>query len=82
MNATYGGPCPFFKDGQEFIVEKTRNPVKPEGLDCPYAWDSVFWAVMALRSGADFAAWYKEPGVAIWSCPDGLRSVVFKLERI
>ena len=81
IKATYSGPCPAFKDGQEFIIDKTRNPVKPEGF-CVYAWDSVLWGVMALRSGADFLAWYEEPGVAIWSCPDGLRPVIFKLERI
>ena len=74
-------PCGVFKDGQEFIIPKEKYVDKPEGF-CSDAWDSIFWGVMALRSNADFLEWYDEPGVAVWSCPDGLRPTIFKLERI
>jgi uncharacterized repeat protein (TIGR04076 family) len=81
VKAKYSGACDAFKEGQEFIIAKERYIVKPEGF-CTSAWDSIFWGVMALRSNADFLEWYEEPGVAIWSCPDGLRPVIFRLERV
>jgi len=88
VKAKYKGPCLAFKVGQEFTIDTSpepffnlRVPVKPEGF-CPIAWDSIFWGVMALRSNSDFLEWYEDPGVAIWSCPDGLRPAIFKLERI
>jgi len=34
-----------------------------------------------LAFGGDFP-WFKEKGIAISCCSDGLRPVVFKLERI
>jgi uncharacterized repeat protein (TIGR04076 family) len=82
VKAKYSGPCPVFKDGQEFVIDKESPlPSMPEGF-CPYAWDSIFWGVIALRSNGDFLEWYEDPGVGIWSCPDGLRPAIFKLERI
>ena len=80
VKAKYSGRCSALKDGQEFIVTEEKSLVMPEGF-CPFAWDSIFWAVMTLRSNGDFLEWYEDPGVAIWSCPDGLQPVIFKLER-
>ena len=81
VKAKYSGPCPAFKDGQEFIIDGDKPPLMPEEF-CPYAWDSIFWGVMALRSNGNFREFYEEPGVAVWSCPDGLRPAIFKLQRI
>ena len=77
IKAKYSGPCPYFEDGQVFNVVDEEMP---KGF-CSYAWDAIFWGIVALRSGGDFLEWYEEPGVAVWCCPDGLRPVIFKLER-
>jgi uncharacterized repeat protein (TIGR04076 family) len=71
------GPCELLKDGQEFIVDK--DSTMPENF-CGSAWQVLFANVRALASGANFP-WYKEKGIAVTCCPDGLRPVVFKLER-
>jgi len=72
------GVCELYKDGQEFVVEKDGK--MPEGF-CTSAWISIYPNVRALSFGADLP-WYKEKGTAVSCCTDGLRPVVFKLERI
>ncbi|MGA2309827.1 MAG: TIGR04076 family protein [Candidatus Bathyarchaeia archaeon] len=76
VKAKYSGPCPVFKEGQVFYVDDSM----PSGF-CPYAWDAIFFAVITLKSNGNFSEWYDEPGVAVGCCGDGLRPVVFKLER-
>lgn len=76
VRAKYSGPCPDFKEGQVFIV----NDITPTGF-CSYAWDIIFPYVKALKSGNNFFEWYEEPGVVVACYPDGLKPVVFKLER-
>lgn len=71
------GVCELFRDGQEFIVENLK---KPEGF-CSSAWHSIYCNIRTLSFGGDLP-WYKEKGVAVNCCIDGLRPVVFKLERI
>jgi uncharacterized repeat protein (TIGR04076 family) len=80
IKAKYSGPCDEFMEGQEFIIGSEKTPRMPERF-CPFAWDSLFWAIMTLRSDGDFE-FYEDRGVAVWSCPDGLRPVIFKLERV
>ncbi len=80
IKAKYSGPCDEFKEGQEFLIGTEKTPRMPEGF-CTFAWDSLFWAIMLLRSDGDFE-FYEDRGVAVWSCPDGLRPVIFKLERV
>lgn len=70
--------CGTYKDGQEFTVDKDGK--MPEGF-CTSAWVSIYPSVRLLSFGGDFP-WYEEGGVAINCCTDGLRPVVFKLERI
>jgi uncharacterized repeat protein (TIGR04076 family) len=69
--------CDLFKENQEFIVEHGKMP---EGF-CSSAWHTIYCNVRTLAYGGDLP-WYKEKGVAINCCTDGLRPVVFKLERI
>ena len=76
VKAKYSGPCPIFEEGQVFYVDDSLQ----SGF-CPYALDSIFLAVIALKSNGNFSEWYDEPGVAVGCCPDGLRPVIFKLER-
>ena len=76
VKAKYSGPCPIFKEGQVFNTDDTM----PSEF-CSYAWDAIFPLIMTLRFGGNCSEWYEEPGVAVGCCPDGLRPVVFKIER-
>ena len=70
--------CTVFKEGQEFIF-KTDN-TRPEGF-CPWAFENIFRDVSILMFGGDFYPWTRN-GTQITCCNDGIRPVVFKLERI
>ena len=72
--------CPFHKAGQVFYADYA----KPDGF-CDEAWKAIYQYVFALAHGAQeqlfyYGDWIKEKGVAICSCNDGLRPVIFKLE--
>ena len=74
------GECPFHKKGQVFHGDYS----KPEGL-CDEAWKAMYQYVFALAHGGGkelfyYGDWIRKPGVAICSCNDGLRPVIFKLE--
>lgn len=74
------GPCPMLKPGQVFYADYA----KPQGL-CDEAWKAIYQYVFALSHGAGeglfyYGDWIGIPGVAIVSCNDGLRPVIFKLE--
>lgn len=72
--------CPMMKAGQIFYADYA----KPEGF-CDEAWKAIYQYVFALAHGSGkelfyFGDWIKVHGVAICSCNDGLRPVIFKLE--
>ena len=72
--------CPMLKAGQVFYADYA----KPEGL-CDEAWKAIYQYVFALAHGAGsetfyYGDWIRKPGVAVCSCNDGLRPVIFKLE--
>ena len=74
------GPCPMLQAGQVFYGDYA----KPQGL-CDEAWKAMYQYVFALAHGAQeelfyYGDWIRTPGVAICSCNDGLRPVIFKLE--
>ena len=75
------GRCPFLREGQVFYADYA----KPEGM-CDEAWKAIYQYVFALAhfKGDEVfygGSWIDKPGVAICSCNDGLRPVIFKLER-
>jgi uncharacterized repeat protein (TIGR04076 family) len=78
INAGEMSECGVYRDGQEFIVDE--NGRIPEGF-CGWAWDDITKVVQTLRFNGNFS-WFKEPGVSVNCCTDGLRPVVFKIERI
>ena len=52
---------------------------------CDEAWKAIYQYVFALAHGTGeglfyYGDWIRKPGVAICSCNDGLRPVIFKLE--
>mgnify|MGYP004473545367 CR=1 FL=1 len=72
--------CSIFNDGQVFYTYCK----KPETL-CDGAWNAMSKYVFSIAHGADsepfyLGDWVKLPGVAICSCNDGLRPVIFKIE--
>lgn len=76
--ATPLAACELFTDGQEFLVGEDGK--MPEGF-CTSAWHTIFSNVRTLTFGGNLP-WFKERGVAVNCCFDGLRPVVFKLERM
>ena len=70
--------CSLFTQGQEFTVDESGR--MPEGF-CAWAWDDLYKVVTTLRFGGDFS-WFEDLGVSVNCCTDGLRPVIFKLERI
>ena len=84
LAAEYGAEgltaCPMLREGQVFYADYAR----PDGL-CDEAWKAIYQYVFALAHGTGdnlfyFGDWIRKPGVAICSCNDGLRPVIFKLE--
>jgi uncharacterized repeat protein (TIGR04076 family) len=76
-----GGPtaaCGVYEDDQVFYVED--NGRMPEGF-CSWAWNDIEKVVGVLRWNGNYS-WFKEPGVSVNCCTDGLRPVVFKIERV
>ncbi|MDR1509152.1 MAG: TIGR04076 family protein [Synergistaceae bacterium] len=76
-------PCPLHKAGQEYLADHR----KPEGF-CDEAWKAIQHFVFAcahMPSTKYFyyeneKGWNKYPGMAIGSCQDGFRPVIFKIE--
>ena len=70
--------CNVIKEGQEFVVQEDGK--MPEGF-CTWAWHDIYPEIMTLRFGGNFP-WITKEGMIYSSCTDGLRPVIFKLERI
>ena len=68
--------CYVFDEGEEFIIENLERPEK----FCGWGWKTVVKDLELLDSGEDVT--WSESGVIYSSCTDGIRPVVFKLERI
>lgn len=74
------GACPMHKAGEVYMADYA----KPENF-CDEAWKAIYQYVFALAHGAGnevfyYGDWIRKPGVAVCSCNDGLRPVIFKLE--
>jgi uncharacterized repeat protein (TIGR04076 family) len=72
-------PCTAFKEGQEFVLDSPMDC--PEGF-CGWAWEDLHKGVLTLMKGGSFKGWMKDDKTLISCCTDGIRPVVFKLERI
>ncbi|HAR64091.1 MAG: TIGR04076 family protein [Candidatus Margulisiibacteriota bacterium] len=74
--------CPSFQVGQSFIA----GFEKPAGF-CDWAWNDIVRYVVVILTGGNFASgifagWMKDENAMIACCTDGVRPVVFKLERL
>jgi len=70
--------CEIFEEGQTFVSEDW--PTMPEGF-CERAWPDIRHEVAMVMYGAT-VPWIEQPGVAITCCNDGLRPVIFRIERV
>lgn len=76
--------CPVYTEGQEFIISGLM--IKPEGF-CEWAWNDIYKTVVALARGGNFSrdtfeGWMKDDRTMITCCTDGIRPVIFKVERV
>jgi uncharacterized repeat protein (TIGR04076 family) len=75
------GPCERFKVGDEFVA----GLEKPEGF-CDWAWNDMSRSHIALLTGGSFSnlfkGWMKDDRAMIACCTDGIRPVIFKIERV
>ena len=65
-----GGPCPKFKDGQEFMVPSQW--AMPAGM-CEWAWGDIRTYIHDVFLGGK---------TTVGCCTDGFRPVFFKIERV
>ena len=70
--------CSKFSEGQEFVLD-APNYCPPDF--CAWAYADIQRDIVHILLGGD-CHWIKEKGVAITCCTDGLRPVIFKIERI
>lgn len=73
-------PCKDFKPGQVFVTDFN----KPENF-CEWAWNDIYKYVAIFLSGGnmgDSFKWMKDNDNVIACCTDGIRPVIFKIERI
>ena len=66
-----------YKEGESFI---TIDGNMPEGF-CHHAWFGLYKNVSVLKNGGGFPNWTGE-NMIFTACPDGIRPVIFKVERI
>lgn len=74
------GRCPLHNVGDVFYGDYA----KPQGL-CDEAWKAMYQYVFAIAHNSDVfydGTWIDKPGIAICSCNDGLRPVIFKITRM
>ncbi len=77
------GKCPFFQEGQEFIVDNDSYFRMMNGKFCAEAWDAISrYVYTALNGGSIMRGWTNDEKMMITCCNDGVRPVIFKLERI
>ena len=69
--------CNRYKVGDEYI---SKGFSMPEGF-CSWAWADIQRDVAFLAMDGNFP-WIKKKGSMVSCCTDGLRPVIFKLERV
>jgi uncharacterized repeat protein (TIGR04076 family) len=70
-------PCPFFKEGQQFETENSFT--RPEDF-CGWAWRDLTVRLTKFDLINDMD--WPEKNMTYAACGDGVRPVIFKLERL
>lgn len=77
------GKCPYFEEGQEWLLEGKDFFRLMNGGFCAEAWDCISrYVYAALQGGSIMKGWTNDERVMIACCNDGTRPVIFKIERI
>ena len=77
------GKCTSFHEGQEFILDHGDFFKMMNGEFCGEAWDAISrYVYAALQGGSIMRGWTNDEKVMISCCNDGIRPVIFKIERI
>lgn len=71
-------PICWLEEGTEFIVEE--NGQMPANF-CHHAWYGIYKNIDILKYGGGFPTWTGQD-LIFSACPDGIRPVCFKLERM
>ncbi len=69
-------PCSTFDEGQQFVSEHGEKPDR----FCSWAWADIQRDVTMMRLGGA-NDWLKHRGTWLSSCTDGMKPVIFLLER-
>ena len=74
-----GEPIPTcsYEVGREFIMDNHLN--RPKDF-CGQAWQDLYSTLMVYYNGGDYD--YPEPNVTYQPCGDGVRPVIFKIEKV
>ena len=70
------GECTIHQIGQEYLVHEGEMP---DGF-CSGSWAAIYPHVRMLLMGGNMPG--TESGIVLAACNDGLRPVVYKIERI
>lgn len=70
--------CDHLVEGKQFIVDDTG--IMPSGF-CSWAWNDIARIVEHLQFDGDYP-FFEEKGMCVACCTDGIRPVIFKLERL
>lgn len=71
------GPCEQLKEGDVFYTSGPFGVDMPEGF-CKPAWAAIQTYAAVLASGGKV---YSRDDVHVTACPDGVRPVLFRMER-
>ena len=74
------GPCEFFKEGQEFVVDPSTVPEEFFKC-CSWAWADIRHDILTVAAGGNMPG-IKLRGTVITGCRDWFRPVIFKIERM
>lgn len=75
--------CTAFEVGDEFLFDFGKYMTMYDGRFCAEAWDAISHYIYAgLQGGSIMSGWNKKENVMITCCNDGVRPVIFKIERI
>jgi uncharacterized repeat protein (TIGR04076 family) len=74
------GACPYYTEGQEFFIEHLGE--RPSDFFCDWAWNDLYKFILVMMTGGDFSPWMKDGNKFVACCTDGIKPVIFKLERI
>lgn len=69
-------PC-YLNEGQSFILTSHLEP--PKGF-CEKAWLDMYDLLMIFYHDGDYA--YPKPGMTYTPCNDGIRPVIFQIEKL